>query len=305
MRTVSLADRTSKVCIEDFGRPHVPGSSVADFLARLPRFLGARDLLEIADRIVAARAAGRPVILAMGAHVIKVGLSPLLIDLMKRGMITALALNGAGIVHDYEIALAGRTSEDVDAALPGGSFGVTAETGEFLNAAIRRGHERQAGLGESVAEAMEGAKLPHEHASLMIAARRHGLPVTVHVAMGTDVLHIHPSADGAAIGATALRDFQHFCALVAELEGGVHLNVGSAVILPEVFLKAVTLARNQGHPLHDITTVDLDFRAHYRPLTNVVRRPTQDGGRGFHVTGHHEINVPLLAAAVIERSIAS
>ncbi|MFN7950898.1 MAG: hypothetical protein U0610_04155 [bacterium] len=302
MRTVSLAERTSKVHVEDFGRPHVPGETLAGFLAKLPRFLAASQLLEVADRVVAARRGGRPVIVGMGAHVIKVGLSPILIDLMERGIVTALAMNGAGIVHDYEIALAGRTSEDVDASLPEGRFGVTAETGEFLNAAIVRGHARGLGLGEAVAEAMSEAELMHPAASLLLATRRLGLSATVHVAIGTDVLHIHPRADGAAIGATALRDFQRFCTAVTALDGGVYLNLGSAVVLPEVFLKAVTLARNQGHPLADITTADLDFRAHYRPLTNVVRRPTEGHGRGFHVTGHHEINVPLLAAAILERS---
>lgn len=302
MRTVSLAERTSKVHVEDFGRPHVPGASVSSFLERLPRFLAASHLLEIAERVVAAKRNGRPVIVGMGAHVIKVGLSPILIDLMDRGFVTALAMNGAGIVHDYEIALAGRTSEDVDASLPDGRFGVTAETGEFLNSAIVRGHQRGQGLGEAVADAMSEAELAHAEASLLLAARRLALTTTIHVAVGTDVVHIHPRADGAAIGATALRDFQRFCAAITELEGGVYLNLGSAVVLPEVFLKAVTLARNHGHPLADVTTADFDFRAHYRPLTNVVRRPTEGHGRGFHVTGHHEINVPLLAAAILERA---
>lgn len=301
MRTVSLGDRTSKVHVSDFGRPHRTGGSVAEFLAGLPNFLAVSQLRELAERIVTARRAGRPVIVGMGAHVIKVGLSPVLIDLMERGVITALALNGAGIVHDYEIALAGRTSEDVDAALPDGSFGVTAETGTFLNDAICRGHSAGQGLGEAVATAMRSATLAHPTMSLIVRASELGVPVTVHVAVGTDVLHIHPDADGAAIGATALLDFRRFCRSVEGLEGGVYVNIGSAVILPEVFLKAVTLARNQGHSLHDLTTADLDFKAHYRPLTNVVRRPTEGLGRGFHLTGHHEINVPLLAAAIVER----
>lgn len=301
MRTVSLGERASKVHAADFGRPHRPGGTVAEFLAGLPNFLAASELLDLAERIVAARRAGRPVIVGMGAHVIKVGLSPVLIDLMERGVITALALNGAGIVHDYEIALAGRTSEDVDAALPDGSFGVTAETGTFLNEAIRRGHAAGQGLGEAIANAMRGTALAHPELSLIVRASELGVPVTVHVAVGTDVVHIHPSADGAAIGATALVDFRRFCRSVEALEGGVYVNVGSAVILPEVFLKAVTLARNQGHPLHDLTTADLDFKSHYRPLTNVVRRPTAGHGRGYHLTGHHEINVPLLAAAIVER----
>lgn len=301
IRTVSLGDRASKVHVADFGRPHRPGGTVAEFLASLPHFLAASQLLELADRIVAARRAGRPVIVGMGAHVIKVGLSPVLIDLMERGVVTALALNGAGIVHDYEIALAGRTSEDVDAALPDGSFGVTAETGTFLNEAMRRGHAAGLGLGEAVAAAMRESALAHPEVSLLLRAAELGVPVTVHVAVGTDVVHIHPNADGAAIGATALVDFRRFCRSVEALEGGVYVNIGSAVILPEVFLKAVTLARNQGHPLHDLTTADLDFKSHYRPLTNVVRRPPQPDGRGFHLTGHHEINVPLLAAAIVER----
>lgn len=300
MRTVSLDDRTSKVHVSDFGRPHRAGASVGEFLAALPNFLAASQLRELAARIVTARRARRPVIVGMGAHVIKVGLNPVLIDLMERGVISALALNGAGIVHDYEIALAGRTSEDVDAALPDGSFGVTAETGTFLNDAIVRGHAAGLGLGEAIAAAMRSTPLAHPEASLLVRSAELGVPVTVHVAIGTDVVHIHPGADGAAIGATALRDFQRFCRSVEDLEGGVYVNIGSAVILPEVFLKAVTLARNHGHPLSDLTTADLDFKSHYRPLTNVVRRPTQGHGRGIHLTGHHEINVPLLAAAIVE-----
>ena len=303
-RRTALETRVSKVDVADFGRPVTAGATVGEFLRSLPAFLGARDLRALAGRIGAAAHAGRPVVVGLGAHVIKVGASPYLIDLIDRGVVTAIALNGAGIIHDYEIARAGRTSEDVDATLGDGSFGSTHETGTFLNRAIAAGAHAGVGLGEAVARAMADADLPHATSSLLVAAHRNHIPATVHVAIGTDVIHIHPEVDGAAIGRATFEDFERFCRVVGDLEGGVYLNLGSAVLLPEIFLKAVTRARGHGRPLADITTADLDFRSHYRPLTNVVRRPTREGGRGFALTGHHELMIPLLAAAVLEELAA-
>ncbi len=254
------------------------------------------------EAIAAAVARPAPVVWGLGAHVIKAGLSPVLVDLMARGYVSALALNGAGVIHDVEMALAGATSEDVDAALGPGAFGMAEETGTGINRAIADGVARGWGLGRSVAEWLAATVPPHADVSLLCAAVQHGVPVTVHVAMGTDIIHMHPDASGAAIGEGSLRDFRHFTTSVARLAGGVYLNCGSAVVLPEVFLKAVAVARNHGHDLTGLTTVDLDFLPHYRPLTNVVRRPTAGIGRGIHLTGHHEILIPLLAAAIVERS---
>ncbi|VAW37565.1 hypothetical protein MNBD_DELTA04-294, partial [hydrothermal vent metagenome] len=251
-------------------------------------------------RIVGSCRAGRPVLLGMGAHVIKVGLNPVLIELMKRGVITAIALNGAGIIHDTEIAMVGRTSEEVADVLGSGAFGAARETGEVLNTAIKRGAEKNIGLGRAVGEALLEQDFPHNDQSLLAQAVRMDIPVTVHVAIGTDIIHIHPGADGAAIGRTSHYDFRVFCALVAGLEGGVYLNVGSAVLLPEVFLKALTVARNLGYEVRHLTTANFDFIRQYRPLTNVVHRPTMEGGCGFNFTGHHELMIPLLAAAILD-----
>ena len=295
-----LASRDSKVRRADFARPVEPGTRFADFMSRLPRVLAAKDLLHVVGAISAARARPAPVIWGLGAHVIKAGLSPVIVDLMRRGFVSAIALNGAGVIHDVEIALAGATSEDVDESLGPGRFGMAEETGAGINAAISRGAASGLGLGRAVAEWIAGQQPPHADVSVLCAAARLGIPVTAHVAMGTDIVHMHPDASGAAIGEASLRDFRHFAASVARLAGGVYLNCGSAVILPEVFLKAVAVARNRGHDLEGLTTVDLDFRPHYRPLTNVVRRPTAGVGHGFHLTGHHEIMIPLLAAALVE-----
>jgi hypothetical protein len=241
------------------------------------------------------------VLLGMGAHPIKVGLNPIIIDLMERGVIRGLAMNGAGIVHDVEIALGGSTSEDVEAVLGTGSFGVTNETAEFINAAVTEGHRAGWGLGEAIGKALQKEEgLPYRVMSICAAALRLSIPLTVHVAIGTDVVHIHPSTDGSIIGELTYRDFKLFAALVASLKGGVYINVGSAVIMPEVFLKALSAARNLGYRVEDFVTLNMDFIQHYRPLQNVVRRPTAKGGKGFALTGHHEIMFPLLAAAVIE-----
>lgn len=302
LKTYPLSRRRSKVTLSDFARPWRPGGSLARFLASLPDILAVKTLHAVAQAVAQAHRRGRPVIVGLGAHVTKVGLNPLLVDLIERGIVTALAMNGAVIIHDFELALMGHTSEEVDAEIDSGRFGMAEETGRMLNEAIVRGAKEGWGLGESVGRYILQRKkeFPNARTSLLAAGARLGVPVTVHVALGTDIIHMHPAADGAAIGATSLLDFRKLAAVVAGMEGGVYLNLGSAVILPEVFLKTVTLGRNLGHALADITTVNMDFISHYRPLTNVVRRPTQKGGQGYSLTGHHEIMVPLLAASVLE-----
>ncbi|MCL1980139.1 MAG: hypothetical protein FWG62_03575 [Proteobacteria bacterium] len=300
LRTYSVHDRHSKVKIDDFATPVTPGMTVRQLLAALPAQLAGADFPELIRRIAAARRQGRPVILGMGAHVIKVGLNPILIDLMQRGLLSAIALNGAGIIHDAEIAMAGQTSEEVANVLGDGAFGAAKETGEVLNAAITDGANRGIGIGRAVGEALLKARFPHNNQSLLAMAAQLGVPVTVHVAMGTDIIHIHPSADGAAIGRAGHHDFRLFCRLVSELEGGVYLNAGSAVLLPEVFLKALTVVRNLGHQVKRFTTANFDFIRQYRPATNVVHRPTLEGGKGFNFTGHHELMLPLLAAALVD-----
>lgn len=302
VRRYPLASRVSKVQRADLAQAHRPGSGIGDWLSRLPKLLAARDLVRVIDAIAGAAARPAPVLWGLGAHVIKAGLSPVLVDLMARGYVSALALNGAGLIHDVEIALSGATSEDVDAALGRGLFGMAEETGTGINRAMAEGVSRGWGLGRSVADWLARQSPPHADASLLCAAIRHGIPVTAHVAVGTDIIHMHPDASGAAIGEGSLRDFRHFASSVARLGGGVYLNCGSAVVLPEVFLKAVAVARNHGHDLAGLTTVDLDFLPHYRPLTNVVRRPTAGIGQGIHLTGHHEILIPLIAAALVDRS---
>jgi hypothetical protein len=301
VRTYALASRKSKVTLGDFARPHAAGGSVAAFLESLPRILGAETLRALAGEILRARSLGKPVIWGMGAHVLKVGLSPLLLDLMERGLVTAIALNGAGIVHDFELAVAGQTSEDVEDALGSGAFGMARETGEEINRAIVEGDADGLGLGAALGRHLERRQPPHLAVSLLAAAWRRGLPATVHVAVGTDIVHMHPACDPAALGRATHLDFRILAGQVAGLGGGgVYLNVGSAVLLPEVFLKAVTLARNLGHELTDFATANLDFIQSYRPNTNVVQRPTRGVGRGYSLTGHHEILVPLLAAALVE-----
>jgi hypothetical protein len=300
LTTYSLKDRPSKVIHQDFARAWTRGESFEEFLKRLPHILAAQSLKEVADDWVRARRAGLPVLLGMGAHPLKVGLSPILIDLLKRDLITGLALNGAVIIHDTEIAMVGRTSEEVDQVLGSGQFGMARETAEFLNDATTWGAQEGLGLGEAVARRLNQSDFPYRHLSLLAAAATKKVPVTVHVAVGTDIIHLHPSLDPAALGKTTHLDFRLFAAQVSRLAGGVYLNLGSAVIMPEVFLKALTLARNLGHRVEPLTTVNLDFIQHYRPLTNVVRRPTAGAGQGYALTGHHEILVPLLAALVVE-----
>jgi hypothetical protein len=298
LHTYSVFGRTSKVTVADFGKPLAVNATVSDFLASLPNQLLGHDFPELVNRLVAVRQADRPLVVGMGAHVIKVGLNPVLIDLMERSVITGLALNGAGIVHDTEIAMAGRTSEEVEQVLGTGAFGAARETGEVVNGAICRGAEKGIGIGQAVGEFLLEQEFPHNDMSLLASARRLGVPVTVHVAMGTDIVHIHPTADGAAIGKAGHHDFRLFCAMVADLEGGAYLNLGSAVLLPEVFLKAITVARNLGHTVDHFVTANFDFIRQYRSTTNVVNRPTASGGKGYNITGHHEIMIPLLAAAL-------
>ena len=300
LRTTSLRRGRRLVDQKAFARPWQAGGKFSRFLDGLPDILASRDLHRVAEAVVQAHRRGKPVILALGAHVIKVGLSPIVIDLMRRGIVTGLALNGAGAVHDFEVAYAGKTSEDVAATLEDGAFGATRETAVALNLAAELCLIRELGLGQAMGEMIAKAKLPHAGLSLLAQAAKLGIPATVHVAIGTDTIHMHPSADGAAIGQGTLYDFRLFAGMVAKLEGGVYFNIGSAVILPEVFLKALSLARNLGHPVRRFTAVNLDFIQHYRPRLNVTGRPVASAGVGINLTGHHELLLPLLAAAILE-----
>jgi hypothetical protein len=301
LRTYPLASRTSKAKAADFAKPYVPGSGMRGWVESLPAILAGGDFRAVADAVARARDSGRAVIWGLGAHVVKTGLGPVLIDLMERGFVSALATNGAAVIHDFELAWSGSTSEDVDEALGPGRFGMADETGRLLNAAINGGVARGLGLGQAVGEWLLGSAPSHPHLSILAAAARLEIPVTVHVGVGTDIIHMHPDASGAAIGEGSLRDFRYLAANVARLAHGVFLNCGSAVILPEVFLKAVAVARNSGSPLDGLTTVNLDFIRHYRPQTNVVSRPVAGIGRGYSLVGHHELMIPLLAAALIDR----
>jgi hypothetical protein len=301
IKTYSLKGRPSKVRIDEFAKPHKKGGSFKDFFSSFPDILAAKNLKDVAAAVVQARKDQRPVMLGMGAHSIKVGLNPVIIDLMERGVVTSLSVNGACVIHDFELAFIGQTSEDVDKEILSGQFGMAEETGRMINEAVRAGAEKGMGIGEAVGTMIQAGDFPYKDKSLLAACSRLDVPVTVHVAIGTDIIHMHPSFDGRATGAAAQRDFEKFCELVSGLEGGVYVNLGSAVLLPEIFLKAVTLVRNLGHDLRHFTTVNMDFIQHYRPNANVVRRPTQGGGRGYALTGHHEIMLPLLAAAIIEQ----
>jgi len=301
VKTYPLASRPSKVSLDDFARPVDESSSLQDFLSSLPNILAVQSLRELALRMKRARDQQKPIIWGMGGHVIKTGLAPVIIDLMNRGFVNAIAGNGSVLVHDAEIAMVGSTSEDVDATLGEGVFGGAEETGKLLNEAAVRGARESMGLGEAVGRAVSEMKPKHEQYSLLCAAYKSRIPFTAFVTIGGDIAHFHPAADGAALGATSHTDFRLLAEIVRRMHGGgVYLNIGSAVTLPEVFLKCVTLVRNLGHDLSDITTANFDFIQSYRPLTNVVRRPTADGaGRGFAITGHHELTVPLLAAELI------
>jgi hypothetical protein len=300
VRTYPLASRRSLANAADFARPYVPGSGMRGWLESLPALLGAADFKAVVAAISAAYTGRRGILWGLGAHVIKTGLGPVIVDLMERGYVSALAVNGAVVIHDFELALSGATSEEVDEALGPGRFGMADETGRFLNAAINTGVARGLGIGKSVGDWLLGERPPHQELSVVAAAARLDIPVTVHVGIGTDIVHMHPDASGAALGEGSLRDFRYLVSNVGRLEHGVFLNCGSAVILPEVFLKAVALARNRGLSLDGLTTVNMDFVRHYRPQTNVVSRPVAGIGRGYSLIGHHELMIPLLAAALIE-----
>jgi hypothetical protein len=305
VRTVPIERRPNKVRAEEFAKPpEAPPQSFGHFLASLPDVLVARDFLRVVDAVVAAHRRERAVVVMLGGHVVKTGCAPLLIDLMRRGVITHVGMNGSAAIHDYEIARFGGTSEDVAAGLRDGTFGMAEETGRGLNEAFVRGSREGWGMGEAVARALDALPSPaHPELSVVLNAWRLGVPATVHAALGAEIIHQHPAADGAAIGDTSHRDFRRLAgALPALDDGGVVLNLGSAVIMPEVFLKALTIARNlhAGKP-QAFTTCDLDMFRHYRPRVNVVQRPTLQSGRGYEITGHHELMVPLLTWAIVER----
>ena len=300
LKTYSLKDRKSKVSQKDFAKPWSSGSSFDTFLESLPNLLAAKDLRSIITAMLTAKKTGKTLHWSMGAHVIKVGLNPILIALMRQGFISALSLNGAGVIHDTELAMVGQTSEDVDLELGKGTFGMSHDTAVFINRSIKKGAEKGLGIGEAVGSSLVKSKFPFLTSSLLAEAYQLDIPVTVHVAIGTDIIHLHPSMDAKATGLATYKDFQTFCSIVRTLEEGVFINIGSAVIIPEVFLKAVTLVRNLGFPLHRFTTVNMDFLRHYRPATNIVHRPTMEGGQGYYLIGHHELMVPLLAASLME-----
>ena len=304
LKTIPLRTRGGKVQVSDFASPHRGGATLTAWLDSLPHLLAADSLRAIIEAIAKARTQKRAIIWGLGGHVIKCGLAPVLIDLMQRGYATAFAMNGAAAIHDFEIALAGQTSEDVEAVLPDGRFGAAEETGREMNEAIAAGARDSLGMGEALGRRLhEVAAAEFAPVSLVLQAWRAATPVTVHVAVGTDTPHMHPAVDAAALGSATHRDFRLLCSLVTGIHnGGVYLNVGSAVVLPEVFLKAVSAVRNLGHPLAGFTTVNLDFLQHYRPKLNVVERPhAKSGGQGYALTGHHEILIPLLAACLIEK----
>lgn len=304
VKTIPIAARKSKVTTKDFARLYNPhAQSFAQFIESLPRILVANDLRCVVDDIVRARKRRKPVIVMIGAHVIKVGLSPLIIDLVKRNIITTLAMNSAAAIHDVETAMWGKTSEDVAAYLVDGRFGMSRETGDFINGVLKDSMaEDSAGYGEVLGRELIRRKASNKKFSILAACYAHDVPVTVHAAIGTDIIHQQPSMDGAATGEMTFRDFKVLCNSVKDLgNGGVVLHIGSAVILPEVFLKTLTVARNLGHRVKNFTTVNFDMFRHYRPTMNVVQRPTQDGGTGYDITGHHEIMIPLLCAMIKAR----
>jgi hypothetical protein len=299
IQTYSLSSRKSKVSVDDFSRPFSPQKEFDQFVNSLPDILAGKDFKEFLILMQKARKKSKAIIFALGAHVIKVGLNPLLIGLMEKGWITGLALNGAGIIHDFEIAYSGHTSEDVADQIPNGRFGMAQETGELLNRAINSAKDHDIGLGEAVGRLIESSDFPYKDFSIIGAAYRLEITTTVHVAIGTDTIHFHPSVDGEALGSASLRDFFLFCSLLRSLDrGGVFINVGSAVILPEVFLKGISYVRNRGVQLDDFSTAVFDFIHHYRPDQNVVKRPLGEKGRGFYFIGHHEIMIPLLSASL-------
>lgn len=302
VKTYPLKTRKNLVRVENFARPSGDKADFAEFFTSLPGILASRDLKRLVRKILDAREREKPVIWGLGAHFIKVGLNPYLIKLIEKGFVSLIALNGAGVIHDVEIALIGETSEDVGKSLQEGSFGFARETGELINGSLLKGKKEGWGFGQAVMNGLKETNPPFASFSLLWFASQKGIPVTVHVAIGTDIIHTHPSVDGEALGKASLIDFQIFCGAVKELnEGGVYLNIGSAVLLPEVFLKALTVARNLGFRVEKFTTASFDFQLQYRPRQNVVARPTAEkGSEGYYFLGHHEFLIPLLAQALIE-----
>lgn len=301
IRTYPIKERPNKVHLDEIARVWNKGGSFAQFIDSLPKILVGNDFRAVVDATAGAVRNQRPVIVMMGAHPIKCGLNPILIDLMRRGVISAVAFNGAGAIHDFELAMIGETSEDVQRGLDDGSFGMIDETGKQMNAALADGVRQGIGAGRALGEAIVKGPFKKKELSILQQGVLSNAPVTVHIAIGTDIIHQHPTTEGSVLGEASYFDFQKFAAVVAKLEGGIVLNIGSAVIMPEVFLKALTIARNLGNTVDNFTTVNFDMIRHYRPTENVVRRPTHKGGRGYYIVGHHELLVPLWAAAVIEK----
>jgi hypothetical protein len=300
IRTYPLAERANKVAVSDFAGIHEKGESLGAFFEKLPRFLVANDFRNVVEAMARAVRNGRPVVVMMGAHPIKCGLNPVLVDAMRREIVSAVAFNGAGAIHDFETAYQGETSEDVQRGLDDGSFGMVDETPRRMNGALAAGVEAGLGAGEALGRAINEGDFPNRRLSILGTGAELGAPVTVHIAIGTDIIHQHPTANGAVLGEASYRDFQRFASVVARLDGGVVLNIGSAVIMPEVFLKALTIARNLGNKVEGFTAATFDMIRQYRPMENVVRRPTHLGGQGYYIVGHHEIMIPLLFAAVTE-----
>ena len=303
VKTYSIKTRNNKVNVRDhFGKPIEAGMACSDLLDAMPRLLGADSIRSVVDKIVQAREADRPVVLAMGGHVIKCGLQPTLKSLIEADIITAVAMNGSATIHDFEVSLVGATSEEVGDVLHTGDFGFSDETGAGMNKALKAGLAKDIGFGQAIGEWIVDYQYPFKEYSLLATCVEHGLPVTAHVAMGTDIIHQHPEMDGAITGEMSIRDFRLITSVVADLgDGGVWLNVGSAVIMPEVFLKALSIAQNLGYHVDNFTTANFDMNQHYRPMQNVIKRPTSGSGRGYSIVGHHEINIPLLAAAILDK----
>ncbi len=299
IKTVSLKKRRSKIGIKDFAAIQKNGDSFNSFIESLPNILAAKDFRQVVQAMRKAKKEKKPILFMMGAHVIKCGLNPLIIDLMERGYLNALALNGAGAIHDFELAYCGQTSEDVEASIKDGSFGMSKETSDFFNMAINRAAKKNCGLGEELGRIIIKEKLPFQKYSLLANCASLSIPLTVHVAFGTDIIHPHPGCDGANLGKVAMYDFRRFTGLVSDLDGGVVLNIGSAVIMPEVFLKAISTARNLGFRVNKFSAACFDMIKHYRPMQNVVKRPTSAGGHGYYIVGHHEIMIPLLYRALL------
>jgi hypothetical protein len=295
LKTYDLESRPSKVFHEDLGRPVEAGASLSDWLSALPRQLAGNALRHVTEQLCRARGEGRPVVAALGGHVIKTGCGPYLIDWVQRGILTGVVMNGAAAIHDFELALAGKTSEDVATQLPDGKFGMARETADAFAVAARIGAENETGLGWALGQYIASLDCPHATCSLVLAAYRAGIPCTIHIALGTDIVHMHPHVSGAALGEATMIDFRRLCSVVAGMQDGMWLNLGSAVVLPEVFVKAVSVARNFGHSLDGLIAVNVDKQAQYRSRVNVLERPAS---QGIELIGHHEILLPLLHAAV-------